>query len=56
MPKLDIEKEHEVVKAIEDALNDLALCTEGELDDSWDAAKDILIYLKVRGYEVVKSG
>lgn len=57
MPKLDIEKEHEVLRIIEDALEEsLGRWIEGIDVSTWEAAKEILIYLKIRGYEVVKRG
>lgn len=56
MPKLDIEKEHEVIKVIEDALGELDVGQAGQIPDTWASAKEILIHLKIRGYEVVKRG
>lgn len=52
MPKLDIEKEHEAIKAIEDALYNTESINEDA--ETWETAKEILVYLKVRGFEVVK--
>lgn len=56
MPKLDIEKEHEAIKAIEDALIEVTDTDFELVNGYWETAKEILIYLKVRGYEVVKRG
>ena len=58
MAKLDIEKEYEAIKAIEDAIKYNNLDEKDAFDyvETWEAAKDILVYLKVRGFEVVKRG
>lgn len=57
MPKLDIEKEHEAVKAIEDFLDDqMQDMSEFEFRNLWQVSKELVIWLKVRGYEVVKRG